>query len=71
VAEACGEHVTKGSLYVEGRIKTDHWEDRQSGQKRSRLKIVAESVRFLGRTSGKPDHEPVDEPAGDNDPGST
>ena len=38
-AEACGEYVKKGSrIYVEGRIKTDHWEDKQSGQKRSRLK---------------------------------
>ena len=65
-AEACGKHLEKGSrVYVEGRIKTDHWEDKQSGQKRSRVKIVAESVRFLGKANGKGDDQPADEPADD------
>lgn len=52
-AKACGEHLAKGSrVYVEGRIKTDGWKDKQSGEERSRVKIVADLVRFLGRGAG-------------------
>jgi single-strand DNA-binding protein len=48
-AEAAGEHLAKGrQIYVEGRLKTDAWTDKQSGQKRYRTKIVAEQVTFLG-----------------------
>jgi single-strand DNA-binding protein len=48
-AEQCGEFLAKGrQVYVEGRLKTDAWEDKQSGQKRSRVKVVADTVRFLG-----------------------
>jgi len=68
-AEACGEYVKKGTrLYVEGRIRTDHWEDKQSGQSRSRVKVVAETLRFLGKSSGKAETQPADEPAVDNGP---
>jgi single-strand DNA-binding protein len=48
-AEQCGEYLAKGrQVYVEGRLKTDKWQDKQSGQERSKVKVVAESVRFLG-----------------------
>jgi single-strand DNA-binding protein len=48
-AEQCGEYLSKGrQVFVEGRLKTDKWQDKQSGQERSRVKVVAESVRFLG-----------------------
>ncbi len=48
-AEQCGEYLAKGrQVYVEGRLKTDKWQDKQSGQERSRVKVVADSVRFLG-----------------------
>ncbi|MGB8931699.1 MAG: single-stranded DNA-binding protein, partial [Anaeromyxobacteraceae bacterium] len=47
-AEQCGEYLAKGrQVYVEGRLKTDAWDDKQTGQKRSRVKVVAETVRFL------------------------
>lgn len=47
-AEQCGEYLAKGrQVYVEGRLKTDSWDDKQTGQKRSRVKVVAETVRFL------------------------
>jgi single-strand DNA-binding protein len=63
-AEACGKHLEKGGrAYVEGRIKTENWEDKQ-GQKRSRVKIVAESVRFLGKPNGKSEAQPSDDPDG-------
>jgi single-strand DNA-binding protein len=48
-AEQCGEYLAKGrQVYVEGRLKTDKWQDKQSGQERSKVKIVADTVRFLG-----------------------
>ncbi len=47
-AEQCGEYLAKGrQVYVEGRLKTDQWDDKQTGQKRSRVKVVADPVRFL------------------------
>ena len=61
-AEACGEHLGKGSrVYVEGRIKTDVWKDKHTGEERSRVKIVADLVRFLGR-SGHRESTAVDAP---------
>jgi single-strand DNA-binding protein len=48
-AEQCGEYLGKGrQVYVEGRLKTDKWQDKQSGQDRYRVKVVADTVRFLG-----------------------
>ena len=52
-AEQCGEYLAKGrQVYVEGRLKTDKWQDKQSGQDRYRVKVVADSVRFLGGGAG-------------------
>ena len=49
-AKTCGEYLGAGSrVYVEGRLKTDVWKDKPSGEERSRVKIVADVVRFLGR----------------------
>jgi len=48
-AENIGQYMRKGSaILVEGRLKLDQWEDKQTGQKKSRLGVVAESVQFLG-----------------------
>jgi single-strand DNA-binding protein len=48
-AELAGEFLKKGrSIYVEGRLKLDTWEDKETGQKRSRLRIVADGFQFLG-----------------------
>ena len=48
-AEACGNNLHKGSpVLVEGRLKLDQWEDRQTGQRRSRLRVRADRVQFLG-----------------------
>ncbi len=53
-AELCGEYLSKGrQVYVEGRLKTDKWQDKQTGQDRYKVKVVAESVRVLsGGTRG-------------------
>lgn len=46
-AEYASEHLSKGSsVCVEGRLKLDSWE--QDGQKRSKLKVVAERMQGLG-----------------------
>lgn len=47
-AELVGQYLTKGrACMVEGRLKLDQWEDKD-GNKRNRLKVVAESVQFIG-----------------------
>jgi single-strand DNA-binding protein len=48
-AENVGQYMRKGRpLLVEGRLRLDQWDDKQTGQKRSRLGVVAETVQFLG-----------------------
>jgi single-strand DNA-binding protein len=47
-AEACAHFLTSGSLVlVEGRMDNDTWQDKASGAKRSRMKVIAENVQFL------------------------
>ena len=54
-AETIGEYCKKGRpIYIEGRLKLDTWDDKQSGQKRSKLKVVMESFQFLGSREGGP-----------------
>lgn len=51
-AEVAGEYLTKGQpVLIEGRLQLDQWEDRDSGQKRSKLKVVCENLRMLGGRS--------------------
>jgi single-strand DNA-binding protein len=46
--EACAHFLTLGSMVlVEGRMDVDQWQDKQTGAKRSRMKVVAENVQFL------------------------
>jgi single-strand DNA-binding protein len=48
-AETCNEYLRKGRpVFVEGRLQYSTWEDRESGQKRSKLDVVGERVQFLG-----------------------
>lgn len=48
-AELAGSYLTKGRpVYIEGRLQMDSWEDKASGQKRSKLKVVGEAMQFLG-----------------------
>ena len=47
-AQLCSEYLRKGSqVLVTGRISQDNWEDKSTGQKRSKLFITAVSVQFL------------------------
>ena len=50
LAEIVGEYVAKGSkVYVEGKLQTRSWEDRQSGERKYRTEIVARDLLLLGR----------------------
>jgi single-strand DNA-binding protein len=51
-AEVVQQYVTKGSpIYIEGRLQLDSWDDKETGKKRSKLRVIAENFQFL---SGKP-----------------
>lgn len=52
-AEIAGEYLKKGRpVYIEGRLQLDTWDDKQSGQKRSKLKVVGENLQLLGSREG-------------------
>ena len=52
-AEVAGEYLKKGrSVFIEGRLQLDTWDDKQSGQKRSKLKVIGEMMQMLGSRPG-------------------
>lgn len=52
-AENIGQYMRKGRpIMIEGRLKLDQWEDKQTGAKRSKMGVVAETVQFLGSAPG-------------------
>jgi single-strand DNA-binding protein len=60
VAEIVAEYVKKGNpLYVEGRLRQESWEDKETGKKRARLKVVAENIQLLG-SRNKPAAKPAE-----------
>jgi len=62
-AEVCAQRLAKGSpILLEGRLQLDRWET-EAGQKRSRLKVVAETIRFLPKGSAE-NAEQEGEPGG-------
>ncbi len=54
LAEIAGEYLKKGRpVFIEGRLQLDSWDDKQSGQKRTKLRVVGETMQLLGsRPSG-------------------
>jgi single-strand DNA-binding protein len=51
--ETIAKYCTKGRpLYVEGRLRLDQWEDKNTKEKRSRMKVVLEQFQFLGDSRG-------------------
>jgi single-strand DNA-binding protein len=52
-AEVISQYLKKGSpILMEGRLRLDQWDDKQTGQKRSKLGIVLEGFQFLGTGRG-------------------
>ena len=62
-AETIGQYLKKGRpIMLEGRLRLDQWEDKNTGQKRSKLGVVLENFQFIdsgrgdgGSGSGAPD----------------
>ena len=62
-AEVISKYLSKGRpIFMEGRLRYDQWEDRNTGDKRSKLAVVLESFQFLGGGRG-------DESSGGNSDG--
>jgi single-strand DNA-binding protein len=52
-AEACGQYLNKGDgILVDGRLQQRRWDDKETGQKRSKVEVVAQSVNFMPKRSG-------------------
>lgn len=52
-AEVASEYLNKGrSVLIEGRLQLDQWDDKESGQRRSKLKVVGENMTMLGSGNG-------------------
>lgn len=52
-AEIAGEYLRKGRpVFIEGRLKLDSWDDKQTGAKRSKMKVVGEQLQLLGSREG-------------------
>ena len=64
-AESCAQYLAKGRpIGVDGRLNWREWEDKQTGQKRSAVDIVADSVQFLGGRQDAEGGAPQYVPAG-------
>jgi single-strand DNA-binding protein len=60
VAEIVQKYVKKGDpLFVEGRLQTESWDDKQTGQKRSKLKVTGENIQLLGQRPAGDQSEPT------------
>ena len=52
LAEICGQYLRKGKLvYIDGSIRNDSWEDKETGQKKYKTEIVAQNMKMLERKS--------------------
>jgi len=52
-AELAGQYLNKGrAVFIEGRLQLDTWDDKQTGQKRSKLRVVGENMQFIGGAGG-------------------
>ena len=52
-AEIAGQYLTKGKqIYVEGRLQTRSWDDRNTGEKRYKTEVICETFQMLGQRGG-------------------
>lgn len=74
-AEWCGENLRKGRpVMVEGRLKSDQWEDRETGQRRSIIKVNSNRVQAMdwedrggGSGGSRPKPRDIEEPVPEDD----
>ena len=63
-ADACRQYLSKGSqVLVEGKLQNDEWEGRD-GQKRTKTRIVADTVQFIGRSDNSHQNAPSGQNSG-------
>jgi len=63
-AEVVSKYLSKGNpIYIEGRLKLDQWDDKTTGKKMSKLRVVGETFEFLG---GKESEKSSSRPAGEH-----
>lgn len=47
-AELAGQYLSKGKpIFIEGRLQMDSWEDKATGQKRTKIRIICENMQFI------------------------
>jgi len=64
-AEIASEYCEKGSkVGIVGRLQLDQWDDKQTGQKRSKIKVVVSRLELLGDRGGRQESTPAPQPAG-------
>ena len=64
-AEVAAQYLTKGKqIFVEGRIQTRSWDDKQTGEKKYRTEIICDNFQMLGQRGGGPDMEGHAHPSG-------
>src|SRR3954468_15712830 len=52
-AEIAGQYLTKGKqIYVEGRLQTRSWDDRNTGEKKYKTEVVCDTFQMLGQRGG-------------------
>ncbi|HNV20231.1 MAG TPA: single-stranded DNA-binding protein [Candidatus Hydrogenedentes bacterium] len=72
-AEYCGENLKKGRpILVEGMLRSDQWEDKSTGQKRTKIEVQADRIQTLdwdseGGAGSKPAPRVIEEPIPEDD----
>jgi single-strand DNA-binding protein len=70
-AENCGQYLSKGdSALIEGRLQQRRWDDKDTGQKRSKVEVAAQSVTFMPKRQNggnAPVPEPEPQPVGEEE----
>ena len=65
MAENCAKFLAKGrTVFVEGKLQTRSWDDKQTGQKRYQTEIVAQNVQFLNAPGQRGDYAQAGQYAG-------
>ena len=53
-AESCGQYINKGdSVLIDGRLQQRRWDDKETGQKRNKVEVVANQVNFMPKRQGQ------------------
>lgn len=62
-AENCAKYVGKGCrLHVQGRLKQETWEDKATGQRKSKVKVIADSLTYIDFLETNAPQQPAAQP---------